>query len=425
MNMNNVDRRTPPPIRDFPALMLPPLSVTASASGNIIRYFEGGDQPVNKLTFSFRGGKADVVKPAALIMLGSLMREGIEGMSGGRISEKLDYNGAWLKTDVDNHHVDVHLHSLNATTLALLPMVTDIIFHPTLPEHEFTRLRSQMAATSEMRAKRVESIANRKLARMVMGHDHPIANVYPSASDFMSLTIDDVRLAHKSVILGGKAEIAISGMVDQLIHDVEGLNLPCGDDDRAIALTPFVYPSHGSVVSIEANAKQSAVQSAIPAIARTHPDYIELRLAVMALGGYFGSRLMTKIREELGLTYGITAVLLGYNEGSIIKIAASTDKANVSRLIAETADVIRSLTTDPVDVDSLAEMKAFAMSNLAATLDSPFSIMDYHTTIRRISAPDDYFTLQQEAIHRISPQRIAELIAKYVDPEMATTVVAG
>ena len=37
---------------------------------------------------------------------------------------------------------------------------------------------------------------------------------------------------------------------------------------------------------------QSAVRMGIPTISRQHPDYIELRLLVMALGGYFGSRLM-------------------------------------------------------------------------------------------------------------------------------------
>lgn len=48
-------------------------------------------------------------------------------------------------------------------------------------------------------------------------------------------------------------------------------------------------------------AQQSSVKIAIPVIGREHPDYIDLRLAVIALGGYFGSRLMTNIRERKGL----------------------------------------------------------------------------------------------------------------------------
>ena len=49
----------------------------------------------------------------------------------------------------------------------------------------------------------------------------------------------------------------------------------------------------------------------IPTIDRSHEDYISLRLVVMALGGYFGSRLMTNIREDKGYTYGIQANLYG------------------------------------------------------------------------------------------------------------------
>ena len=41
-------------------------------------------------------------------------------------------------------------------------------------------------------------------------------------------------------------------------------------------------------------------------IHRRHEDFPALYMALMLLGGYFGSRLMKEIREELGLTYDIS-----------------------------------------------------------------------------------------------------------------------
>ena len=55
----------------------------------------------------------------------------------------------------------------------------------------------------------------------------------------------------------------------------------------------------------------------------------------MALGGYFGSRLMANIREDKGYTYGISASLLGYKEGGIMSIATQCDNQYVSALIEE------------------------------------------------------------------------------------------
>ena len=45
---------------------------------------------------------------------------------------------------------------------------------------------------------------------------------------------------------------------------------------------------------------QTAVNLIIPTIGRFHEDYEKLRFATFALGGYFGSRLMSNIREEKG-----------------------------------------------------------------------------------------------------------------------------
>ncbi|MDE6121522.1 MAG: insulinase family protein, partial [Muribaculaceae bacterium] len=66
-------------------------------------------------------------------------------------------------------------------------------------------------------------------------------------------------------------------------------------------------PQH---ITVEASESlQSAVAIGIPAVRRDNPHYVPLRIAVMALGGYFGSRLMSNIREDKGLTYNISASL--------------------------------------------------------------------------------------------------------------------
>ncbi len=73
------------------------------------------------------------------------------------------------------------------------------------------------------------------------------------------------------------------------------------------------------------DSRQAAVSIAIPAIMRSHPDYELLRLAVTGLGGYFGSRLNTELREERGLTYGVSAALVGSLDGALCRLPPSAD----------------------------------------------------------------------------------------------------
>ena len=55
---------------------------------------------------------------------------------------------------------------------------------------------------------------------------------------------------------------------------------------------------------------QSAVKMGYTTITRNHPDYLKLRVLMTLFGGYFGSRLMSNIREEKGYTYGISAGIM-------------------------------------------------------------------------------------------------------------------
>ena len=72
-------------------------------------------------------------------------------------------------------------------------------------------------------------------------------------------------------------------------------------------------------------AKEGALQSAIR-IGRVcfnshHRDYHQLKFLSVVLGGYFGSRLMSNIREDKGLTYGIGSMCVHHEESGYFSIS--------------------------------------------------------------------------------------------------------
>ena len=54
------------------------------------------------------------------------------------------------------------------------------------------------------------------------------------------------------------------------------------------------------------DALQSAVKLGCTTITRQNPDFLKLRVLMTLFGGYFGSRLMSNIREEKGYRKYIT-----------------------------------------------------------------------------------------------------------------------
>ena len=73
---------------------------------------------------------------------------------------------------------------------------------------------------------------------------------------------------------------------------------------------------------------QSGVRLGKVLFTKQHPDYFGLTILNTILGGYFGSRLMTNIREDKGYTYGIGSGMISMKNSGYMHIASEVG-ANV------------------------------------------------------------------------------------------------
>lgn len=421
-------RKIPPAVTDFPPLSIQYPTVDTLSNGIDMHILEAGEQPVNRLTLSWEGGMTDTDNSAAMTLMALLLREGTVSYSGKEISETLDFNGAWLKVEPLSHNITVTLHSLNTSSASLLPLLAEIIREPIFPEKEIDAMKEKVAASAEISLKKVStlaSIANRKLT---FGLNHPLATQTPDPVLIRRITRDDIVKEWEHTFSSNRPTIFIAGQTTGITTAIDKVfssdKYPVRNGSRR-KIIPF-KPEKENRSSVRSdNSLQSAICMSVPTIPRSHPDYIDLRLAVMALGGYFGSRLMANIREDKGYTYGINAALLGYLEGGVITISCQTDPSYVSPLIEETLKEIDRLKSIPMDLDELTSLKRFAMSSLAATLDSPFSVMDHHINHLHSATPTNYFELQQKAISELTPDRISDVLAKHLDMSEMKISIAG
>ena len=65
------------------------------------------------------------------------------------------------------------------------------------------------------------------------------------------------------------------------------------------------------------------------------------------------------------------------------------------------------------------------MTQIAGTLDSPFSIMDYYENQRHVHTPDGYFQAMQQSLNNLDSQRIASLATKYINIDELRISISG
>lgn len=423
-----IDRSKEPAIKQIGSFSLPKLKQIRLDNGIPVYVLNTGDQQVTKLDLIMKGGRCDETAFMESNVTASLLSEGAAGRSGKEIAENLDYYGAWFGANASLHHVSAKLFSTNRHFREVIPVFRDMIWQPTFPEKELGNIKTLSAQRLATNLEKVDYMANAEFSRQFYGDSHPLGNM-PDVSKIEGITRESVKEFHDKWFGADNATLLISGIVtDEILHE---LNRYWGQPWRNAAAhdsasdSPHAEYRPATTVVHKQGAMQSAVKMTLPAILRTHPDYLPLRILVTAFGGYFGSRLMTNIREDKGYTYGISASLLGMLDHSFITVSSQCDNSYTRAVVDEIGKEMELLRQEPIGTEELERLKSYMLCDLARTLDTPFSIAEYYTTMIAYRFPESYFDDQVKTLQQITPEKLLEMAQKYLDPEQALTVLAG
>lgn len=423
-----IDRTTAPIVHNMGPLTLPDDEIVTLQNGISLHLLSGGDAEVSRIKILLPGGIAESPVPQLYQMANSLLLEGTHTHPSDELADILEYNGAWSGVDTSTHHSSLSLYCTNDTYHTLLPLVREMVTSPAFEGETVANALRAEAARLDVENHKVAYRAACAIRTLVYGHDHPLSTV-PCPEQLLDITPSALRDSHEKRLDPKGIHIYLSGRLsDSMISDTERMfsTIPAREE---FTLPRLQFPVHteGGRVHVEMpDSLQSGVRLIIPAIGRIHPDYVPLRMAVIALGGYFGSRLMLNIREEKGLTYGITASPLGYKHSGFISVSSQTDPSTVDMLIEETVKEIERM-KNPASYtpDEVTRLSRFMLSELAGVLDTPFSRMDFLQTRITANTPAGYFAIQEQTARNLSPERLAEMAEKYFNTECLFIATAG
>lgn len=431
--MTPPDRKQAPEIRTIENVELTPLQHIANPGAPDIHILDKKEfDDIVRVTFITAGGFTDVASPALASLAVTQLRDGSLSMTGHEVAARLEQCGARLSAAAGARHRFVTLYTLGSQFERTLPILADIICNPTYPALEFEKARQLVASQIELEQRKVAYCASMRAKALVMGETNPLA-VTDSPEQALAATPDDARDFHARHLWRDSSAFYIAGRVTQQMTDLladtalkmnltEGID-PALNDPGRLAFDGCRTSQRHNIKMPEA--RQSAVSIAIPVVAPADPAFTELQNAVTALGGYFGSRLMTEVRERQGLTYGISADLMPTPTASVLRINAECDAANVDRLIDTTLRQIDLLAQAPPAGAELERLRAFMMTSLAQVVDSPFAQIIRHLALKINDMPANNFARRVEAVRVMTSEKIAQAAASMIVGRPVVTVVAG
>jgi predicted Zn-dependent peptidase len=158
---------------------------------------------------------------------------------------------------------------------------------------------------------------------------------------------------------------------------------------------------------------------------RHHQDYFKMLVTNEILGGYFGSRLMKNIREEKGLTYGISSHLVTLRNAGYFMIGTDVKKEFTQQTIDEIKKEISKLQTELVGEDELTTVKNFMAGEFAGSLNTAFEVADRQKILLLDGLPSDFFNHYIDQIHATTSEDIRLMANTYLQPDDMLTVIAG
>ena len=425
-----LDRTTPPAIRPMAHFSIARPERRVLRNDIRLNILQMGDEDVVRFDVLMRGGQWCQSQPLQSLFTNRMLREGCHGFSSSQIAERLDFYGAWLDLSSSLNCNFVTLYSLGKYFEPSLEVLAAMLKEPTFPEEE---LRVVVAANKQqflVNSQRVDVIARKRLNRALFGERHPLGR-YAEAEDYDRIHPAVLRRFYKDHYHSANCSLYVSGKVSP--HIIECIERQFGDApwgregataSECAAISPC--PMGQKRLFIEkADALQSSVRMGCRSIDQSHPDYTRLKVLVTLYGGYFGSRLMSNIREEKGYTYGVSAGLANYPAVGMIGIGSETANEYVEPLIKEVYHEMDRLCQEPVPEEELQMVKNYLMGELCRSYENALSLPEAWIMQETAGLPDDYLERSAEEIQAVTAEELLLLARRYFRPEAVIEVVAG
>ncbi len=420
-------RLRPPLIHPIKSVVLPRPQQRHLDNGMPVYLINAERQEALKLECVFFAGRPYETKPLVARTLGGLLREGSHRYSGADIAEALDFYGSSLSIPFNMDTININLLTLRRHFSSVLPVLVDVVTHPTFPEPELEAFKRRNRQRLEIELSKNDVLGYRLFTEQVFGVQHPYG--YNSTPElYEAITSEDLKYYHRQMIHPANGYLIISGSLEEDVFRLLNEALGQWRPERK-ALTVFTMPPAVSGQSPHLVNRPETLQTAIRTgerlFSRDHPDYFDVYVLHTIFGGYFGSRLMANIREEKGYTYHIYAQMDTMKYDGYFEV--STEVGN--RFVGQTLEEIRReairLQREEVSVEELEMVKNYLMGYFLTLVDGPFAVAEL---VRGLISEDlafDYLDQFVKAVKQIDAARIQELAQTYLQPDQWLLTVVG
>lgn len=391
-------------------------------SGLTVLNVERDNLPVVRLTLLIKAGAFN--EPPELSGLASLtaslLTEGTASRSSTRISEEVEFIGASLDASANRDFTIISLSVLKKDLDKGFELLSDILLNPVFSPQEIARSKALVTGALRQREEDPGYVASRTFKQQLYG-SHPYGRVIQgepgtiqriSRADIVGFYSDNYR--------PNNAVLSVAGMINTT--ELDGLiGKYLSSWTPAVVHTPTVpVPPATSyrLVTLDRDITQANIVMGHMGVSRSDPDYYALQVMNYILGGGgFSSRLMARLRDDMGLTYGIYSSFSAHRDTGDFFISIQTKNDAARAAIDEIRKQIRLIRQDGVRADELADAKAFLTGSFPRRIDTMGKISSFLSMVEFYGLGLDYPAQYARRINSVTLQDIRRVARRHLSAD--------
>ncbi|HTF19939.1 MAG TPA: pitrilysin family protein [Chryseolinea sp.] len=418
-----LDRTQAPPfVKSTSFDLIQPLKATL-AGGADAYFVLGGSQNVCKIELLFQAGRWSERSFGAGYFTSNLLSKGTASKSSYQIAQAFDQLGAHLEINPGADFVSIALYSLSRNVETSLKLLIELLLESTFPDKELAQLKTIFLQNLRVNKEKTSFRSSVLFRRALYGTSHPYGK---------ELDEDDVKLVGRDQVIDHfnsffkQATLVISGKVseEQQRFIISAFNFL---KHQAMAPADVLIPKLNKTSEIisKVGSIQASIRMGKPFFGRLHPDYPAAISLNHVLGGYFGSRLMKNIREEKGLTYGISSSVSLALHGNHFVVGADVNLENVELAFSEIKKEMKRLREEPIEAAELETARNHFIGNLQLEITTSFAHADKVKNLVIFGLPDDYYQRLITRVDSVTTDDLIDVANRHFQEEELLEIAVG
>ncbi|MFM8596457.1 MAG: M16 family metallopeptidase [Flavobacteriales bacterium] len=391
-------------------------------NGASIFWRNGINNETSKIELHFKAGSA-VSTPIIASLCAGLLISGTTTKSARQIQKALDALGAYYDVTITQNEAIVSIYALKDQLLSAYTVFHESLFNASFPIKELQDLIAERRQKFLVQQEKVSFLAQRQFQRSFFAGSSYAQQI--QLEDYDAVAIDKIKAFHSEHYLNGLLEVLVIGDLETShLQELQNLLLRF----KAAEKRPenFTWQNEIGAVHIEQEgALQSALRIGRPLFNKTHPDFCDFSILNTILGDYFGSRLMSNIREDKGYTYGIGSYVVEHQSYGYFVIGTEVGVQTRIATFEEIQKEFDRLKNEEVPQEELALVKNYMLGQLLKSADGPYAMLDLFSNVHHYGLTLEFYDHLIERIRIITPQRIQELAKRYLNWEEMLIISAG